>query len=160
MARRRAEVPHDRLVSLGEEAEAVELVGGPGSDMGGSDVTDVAHVKAQQGAEFGLGQQGLDAGQALLAQAVVADPLLPVDAHHAIAMQAHRPALRSCKRLHEQYAPEPQRTTGARVTCASAMWPGRRALVVMGVVVVCGCALLPVGTATARGGACARVLAG
>src|ERR1700759_2545027 len=144
MARRRAEVPHDRLVSRGEEAEAVELVGGPGSDMGGSDVTDVAHVKAQQGAEFGLGQQCLDAGQALLAQAVVADPLLPVDAHHAIAMQAHSPALRRCKPLHEEDASETPHTTGGGVSCSSAMWPGRRALVVIGVVVACACALLPV----------------
>src|SRR5436305_6774731 len=94
MACRGAEVPHDRLVALGRQAEAVELVAGPGSDMGCGDVTDVAHVEAQQRAELRLGQQRLYPRQALLTQAVVADPLLPVDTHHTVAMQSHRPALR------------------------------------------------------------------
>ena len=91
MARRRAEVPHDRVVALRQQAEAVELVHRPGADVGRRDVADVAHVEAQQRAELRLREQRLDPRQALLAQAVEADPLLPVDAHHAVAMQSHRP---------------------------------------------------------------------
>ena len=94
VARRRAEVPHDRLVALRQQAEAVELVGRPGADVCRGDVADVAHVEAQQRAQLRLRQQRLDPRQALLAQAVVANPLLPVDAHRAVAMQSHRPALR------------------------------------------------------------------
>jgi hypothetical protein len=90
-----AEVPHDRLVALGEQAEAVELVRGPRADVGGGDVADVAHVEAQQRAELGLGEQRLDPRQALLAQAVEAHALLPVDRHRAVALQPH---LRHCRR--------------------------------------------------------------
>jgi hypothetical protein len=89
MARGGAEVPHDRLVVLRQQAEAVELVRSPGADVGRRDVADVGHVEAQQRSELRLGQQRLDPGQALLAQAVEAHALLPVHAHHAIAVQAH-----------------------------------------------------------------------
>ena len=84
-----AEVPHDRLVALGQQTEPVELVGRPGADVGGRDVPDVPHVKAQQRAQLRLGQEALDPGQPLLAQPIEPDPFLPVDTHQAIAVQAH-----------------------------------------------------------------------
>ena len=102
VARGGAEVPHDRLVALGEQTEAVELVGRPRPDVGRGDVADVGHVEAQQRPELGGGQQLRDAGQALLAQPVVADALLPVDSHRPVAVNTHR-ALLGCKRLQTAY---------------------------------------------------------
>ena len=73
----------------GEQAEAVELVLRPRADVGRRDVADVGHVEAQQRAEVRRLELGLDAREALLAQAVEADALLPVDAHRPVCVQAH-----------------------------------------------------------------------
>ena len=89
VARRRAEVPHDRLVALGEEAEAVQLVLRPRADVRGRDVADVRHVEAEQRAQLRLGEQRRDARQALLAEAVEAHALLPVDGHRPVRVQSH-----------------------------------------------------------------------
>ena len=89
MAGRRAEVPHDRLVALGEQAEAVELVLRPRADVRGRDVADVRHVEAQQRAQLRLGQQRRDPRQPLLAQPVEAHALLPVDRHRPVGMECH-----------------------------------------------------------------------
>ena len=97
-----AEVPHDRLVVLRQEAEAVELVRGPGADVGRRDVADVRHVEAEQRPELRVGELLLRASEPLLAQAVEANPLLPVDAHRSVRAQSHRGASsvdRGCKRL-------------------------------------------------------------
>ena len=79
MARRRAEVPHHRVVVLRQQAETRELVHRPRADVGRRDVADVAHVEAQQRPDLGLCEQRLDARQALPAQARNVDALLPVD---------------------------------------------------------------------------------
>src|SRR5215207_4997058 len=89
MPGRRAEVPHDRLVALREQAEAVELVRRPGADVGSGDVADVSHVEAQQRSERRVGEQRLDAREALVAEAIEADALLPVDPHRAVAVDSH-----------------------------------------------------------------------
>jgi hypothetical protein len=91
----RAEVPHDRLVVLGQEAEAVELVLRPRADVRGRDVADVRHVEAQQRPDLRAGELRLDPRQALLAEAVEADPLLPVDRHRPVGVNAHCLALRN-----------------------------------------------------------------
>ena len=90
VARRGAEVPHDRLVVLGEQAEAVELVLRPRADVGGRDVADVGHVEAQQRSDRGLGQQAADSRQPLLAEAIEPNPLLPVDGHRSVGLESHR----------------------------------------------------------------------
>ena len=98
VARRRAEVPHDRLVVLGQQAEAVQLVLSPGADVRRRDVSDVRHVEAQQRAERGVGEQPADPRQPLLAQPVEADPLLPVDGHRPVRVQSHSRAPLRCAR--------------------------------------------------------------
>jgi hypothetical protein len=45
VARRRAEIPNDRFVVLGQEREAHQFIHGPGADVGGGDVADVVHVE-------------------------------------------------------------------------------------------------------------------
>ena len=54
-----------------------------------------------------VGQQRLDPGQALLAQPVVADPLLPVHAHDAVAVQTHwlHPILMSVQTIADSIPP-------------------------------------------------------
>ena len=52
VARRRAEVPHDRVVALRQQAEAHVLVDRPHADVRRGDVADVAHVEAEQRAEL------------------------------------------------------------------------------------------------------------
>src|SRR5207244_6949931 len=78
VARSRAEVPHDRLVSLGKQAEADELVDRPRADVRGRDVADVVHVEAEQGAQLRALEARLDALEALGAQSLEVDALLPV----------------------------------------------------------------------------------
>src|SRR5471030_1259087 len=63
---------------------------GPGADVRRGDVADVRHVEAQQATHLRCGELSLDPRQALLAQAVEAHALLPVDTHDAIAVKAHR----------------------------------------------------------------------
>src|SRR3954467_15203779 len=92
------EVPHDGLVAPGQEAEAVELVLRPRPDVRRGDVADVRHVEAQQRAELRGLDLRLDAREALLAEAVEADALLPVHAHRSVGVNAH-PDLRLCNRL-------------------------------------------------------------
>ena len=88
------EVPDDGLCAPRQQGKTDELVHCPGPDVGGRDVADVAHVEAQQGPELGLGEKGLDPGQPLLTEAIEANPLLPVHAHDAVAVQTHgRPPL-------------------------------------------------------------------
>ena len=89
VARGRAEVPHDRLVVLGEQAEPVQLVLRPRADVRRGDVADVDHVEAQQRPERGLREQPADPRQPLGAQAIEAHALLPVDGHRPVGVQSH-----------------------------------------------------------------------
>jgi hypothetical protein len=49
--------------------------------VSGGDVPHVVHVEAQQRADLGGGQHRFDARQALAAQAVEVDALLPIHCH-------------------------------------------------------------------------------
>ncbi len=84
-----AEVPHDGLGILREQGEAAVLVLRPGADVGGGDVAHVVHVEAEQCAHFGFGEQRFHARQALAAQAVEVDALLPINCHGAIGVECH-----------------------------------------------------------------------
>src|SRR6266700_1669967 len=85
MARRGAEVPHDRLallaIALREQAEASGLVECPGADVGRREVPDVVEVEAQQRAHLRLSQRLLGALQPLPAEPVEVDARLPVHTH-------------------------------------------------------------------------------
>src|SRR6185503_11924942 len=89
VARRGAEIPENRLVLLRQQREAADLVLRPRADVGRGDVAHVVHVEAEQRAHRRLAEQILDARQALAAQPVVIDPLLPIDAHRAVGFQCH-----------------------------------------------------------------------
>ena len=86
VARRRPEVPHDRLVVLGEQAEAVELVLRPRADVGRGDVPDVGHVEAQQRPERGLREQPADPRE----------PLRRAGGRSGRAPPSRRPSSRRC----------------------------------------------------------------
>src|ERR1700739_4302918 len=90
MARGGAEIPEDRLVVLGKEGEAVRLVLGPGADVSGREVAHIVHVKAEQGAHLGLGEQFFHALEALAAEAVEVDSLFPVNGHRSVGWQCHK----------------------------------------------------------------------
>lgn len=49
----RSEVPQHRLAAPCQQAVAADLVAHPLADLGGGDVTDVVHVKAEQRTELG-----------------------------------------------------------------------------------------------------------
>ncbi len=85
----RAEVPQDRLVILRQQSEAADLVLRPGADVRGGDVAHVVHVEAQQCAHLRFRQQGFGACQALAAQAVHIDALLPIHRHGSVSLQCH-----------------------------------------------------------------------
>ena len=106
-----AEVPHDRLAALGQQAEAVELVRRPRADVGRRDVADVAPCRSTAARRAPTRQQRLDAREALLAQAVEAHALLPVDRHRAVAVQ-----IPSSRRSPLQLHGRPQQSTdGSRL---------------------------------------------
>src|SRR5262249_61231614 len=88
--RRGAQVPNDRLRGARREAQADQLVEGPRSDVGRGQVTDVVHVEAEQRTEVGLGEELLRAREALAAEAVEVDALLPVDSHRAVGAGCHQ----------------------------------------------------------------------
>jgi len=90
VARSRPEVPHDRVVTLRQQTEADVLVDRPHADVGRRDVADVAHVEAEQRAQLRALEPRLRAREPCLSEAVEVDPLLPVDAHHAVAADSHR----------------------------------------------------------------------
>ena len=122
----RAEVPHDRLVALRQQAEADVLVDGPHADVGGRDVADVAHVEAEQRAQLRLFERCLRASQACLAQPVEVDPLLPVDPHHAIAADPHRaPPVRCFGRARARLRPRSGVSARSRPRAAARTAPAR-----------------------------------
>ena len=79
-----AEIPQDGLGILREQREAAVLILRPGADVRGGDVAHVVHVEAEQRAHFGFGEQGFYALQALAAQPVEIDALLPVNRHRSV----------------------------------------------------------------------------
>src|SRR5205823_15115069 len=85
----RAEVAHDRLVVVRQQADTNELVHRPGADVRGRDVADVRHVEAEERAQLGALQVVLRAGEPLAAQPVEVGPLLPVDLHRSVGAQRH-----------------------------------------------------------------------
>src|SRR5215471_2920198 len=91
MARRRAEVPHDRLVVLRQKREAHELVHRPGADMRCSDIPNIVHVEAEERAQLGLFQRSLDAIKTIAPQPLDIHPLFPIDTHEAEGFQRHSP---------------------------------------------------------------------
>src|SRR5918992_1340697 len=64
-----------------QQREARHLVARPLADVGAGDVADVVEVEEQQRAEFGGGQRLAGAAEAVGAQPLRVDPLLPVDVH-------------------------------------------------------------------------------
>src|SRR6516225_660700 len=89
MARRRAEVPHDRLVVLRQKREAHELVHCPGADMRCSNIPNIVHVEAEERAQVRLFQRGLDTIKTIAPQPVDVHALFPIDAHEAESFEAH-----------------------------------------------------------------------
>src|SRR6202521_822272 len=89
----RAEVPDDRLLALGEEREARELVALPFADLGRGHVADVVDVEEQERAELGALQRLARAGDPVAAQAVEFDAALEVHAHGAPGGQMPVPAV-------------------------------------------------------------------
>ncbi len=85
----RAEVPQNRLVILRQQSKAADLVLRPGADVRRGDVAHVVHVEAQQRADLGLREQRFDARQALAAQAIHIDALLPIHCHGSVSFQCH-----------------------------------------------------------------------
>ena len=89
----RAEIPDDRLLALGEQREAGELVALPFADLGRGHVADVVDVEQQQRAEVGALQRLARAGDAVAAHAVELDAALEVHAHGAPGGQMPVPAV-------------------------------------------------------------------
>ena len=69
--------------AAGLERVAGHLVARPLADVGARDVADVVEVEQQHGAEVGRLEGRLGAAEAVRAEAVGVDPLLPVDGHRA-----------------------------------------------------------------------------
>ena len=104
----RAEVPHDRLVALGQQAEAVELVLRPRADVRRRDVADVGHVEAEQRAQLRLRQQlairarRSSRSRSKRTRSSQSTPIsaIGVQCHRALAPQRSRRAARpACNRL-------------------------------------------------------------
>src|SRR5512143_2274982 len=83
------EVPVDRFVILGKEAEATKLVHRPCADRRIRDVADVRHVEAQQSPDVRFLQLSFDARQAFRAQTVKMNALLPIHAHSSKCFNWH-----------------------------------------------------------------------
>ena len=98
----RAEVPHDRLVVLGQQTEPHVLVDRPHPDVGRGDVADVGHVEAKERTQLRLLEPGLRAIEAFAAEPTEVDPLLPVHTHHAVALN-----------IHLETSPTPSRRSGS-----------------------------------------------
>src|SRR5207237_10337797 len=58
---------------------------------GRGDLAAVVHAAPEQRAEVGLGKELLGAREAVPAEAVEVDPLLPVDSHRAVGASSHQP---------------------------------------------------------------------
>jgi len=76
-----AKIPQDRLALAREQREAAHLVLRPGTDVRGSDVTHVVHVKAQNRAHFRFGEKILHALQTFRAQPIEVNALFPINRH-------------------------------------------------------------------------------
>ncbi len=85
----RAEIPQDGLVVLGQQSEAADFILRPGADVRRGEVPHVVHVEAQQRAHFGLGEGFLGAREALFAEAVEIDALLPIHSHCSVTLYGH-----------------------------------------------------------------------
>ena len=79
VARRRAEVPEDRVVAARQQREARVLVARPLADVRARDVADVVRVEEQERAEIRGLERRLRPRETVAAQAGEVDPLLPVD---------------------------------------------------------------------------------
>ena len=80
---RRPEVPDVRAAAARLERVAGHLVARPLADVRAGDVADVVEVEQQHRAEVGGVEGGLGAAEAVRAEAVGVDPLLPVDGHRS-----------------------------------------------------------------------------
>jgi hypothetical protein len=81
MLGRRSEIPQNRFVVLGKEGEAIRFVLRPGADVSGGDIADIIHVEAEHGAHLGFLEKSFGAGEALPAQAIEVDTILPINRH-------------------------------------------------------------------------------
>ena len=86
----RSEIPQNRLVVLRKKGEAICLVLSPSTNVGGGDVPDIVHVKAQQRAHLRLLEKILGARQSFAAQAIEVDPIFPIDSHRSVSRQSHK----------------------------------------------------------------------
>ena len=93
VARRRAEIPQNRLVILCQQREATDFVLGPTADMCRRQIADVVHVEAEKGPHLRLRKQGFGTVKALAAKAVEVNAIFPVHRHRSIGFQCH-PCLR------------------------------------------------------------------
>src|SRR2546423_15681604 len=78
VARRRAEVPQDRIGTAWQEREPGILVTRPLADMRARYVPDVVRIEQKHGAELRPFERGLRAIEAVLTEPRKVDPLLPV----------------------------------------------------------------------------------
>jgi hypothetical protein len=76
---RGAEVPRDRVAVARQQTEPDELVHRPGADVGRCHVPDVGEVEGEHGSHLRGFQLGLQPREALGAEPVEVDALLPVD---------------------------------------------------------------------------------
>ena len=80
-----AEIPQDRFVVLRKQREAVGFVLRPGADVRRGEVAHVVHVEAEQRAHLGLGEQRFRFGEALAAETIEVDSILPIDRHGSVS---------------------------------------------------------------------------
>ena len=78
VARRRAEVPQDRIATAWQEREPRILVARPLADVRARYVPDVVRIEQEHGTELRPLERGLRAIEAVLTQPRKVDPLLPV----------------------------------------------------------------------------------
>jgi hypothetical protein len=92
MLGRRAEIPEDGLVVLGQQGKPADLILGPGADRRGRQIPDIVHIEAKQCAHIRLFQECLRPIQTFPAQPVEIDALLPVNSHCSMMSNRHKPS--------------------------------------------------------------------
>ncbi len=117
MARRRSEVPHDRIATARDEGEADQLVDRPRPDVRRRRVADVGEVEAQQGTERRPLQRLLQPAEPLGAEPVHVDADFPIDIVRSEGANGHGDVLR----------PAPLRSTRATGARAGTSPTPRRA---------------------------------
>jgi hypothetical protein len=71
-----------------EHREAAEFIARPLADRGGGDVANVVVVETQQCAEGGIADRLPGSTQAIAVKAAKIDPLLEIDVHYAMSVEA------------------------------------------------------------------------